>query len=101
VAASNLVFQGHVNYSGGKSGRHPKALASFLSLGNRNIYHRTVVPIAVGDVFFFEASLKTADTAMTKANNAIITAKSIDLGSRPRLSKFLTMDRAPVTDASR
>jgi hypothetical protein len=54
--------------------------------------------MAVGDVLFCEASLKTADAAMTKANNAIIAAKSIDLGSRPRLSKFLFMDCAPVTD---
>jgi hypothetical protein len=68
---------------------------------NRGIYHRTVVWIAVGEPLFFEASLKTADAAMTKANKPIIAAKSIDLGSRPRLSTFLCMDRAPVTDASK
>jgi hypothetical protein len=32
--------------------------------------------------------LATADAAMTRANNAIIAAISIDLGSRRRLSKF-------------
>jgi hypothetical protein len=55
------------------------------------------VPIAVGDALSFEASLKTADAAMTRANNAIIAA--IDL-SRPRLSEFLCMNRAPAADAS-
>jgi hypothetical protein len=37
---------------------------------------------------------------MTRANNAIIAAISIDLGSRPRLSEFLCMNRAPAADAS-
>jgi hypothetical protein len=73
----------------------------FRTFESRSTYHRTVVPMAVGDMLFCEASLKTADAAMTKANNAIIAAKSIDLGSRPRLSKFLFMDCAPLTDASR
>jgi hypothetical protein len=56
--------------------------------------------IAVGEALSFAASLKTTDAAMAKANNAIIAAKSIDLGSRPRLSKLLRMVHAPVTDAS-
>jgi hypothetical protein len=73
---------------------------SFRTFENRSLYHRTVVPIAVGDVLSFEASLKTADAAMTRANNAIIAAISIDLGSRRRLSEFLCMNRAPAADAS-
>jgi hypothetical protein len=72
----------------------------FRTFENRSTYHRTVVPIAVGDVLSFEASLKTADAAMTRANNAIIAAISIDFGSRRRLSEFLCMNRAPAADAS-
>jgi hypothetical protein len=56
--------------------------------------------IAVGEALSFAASLKTTDAAMTKANNPMIAAKSIDLRSRLRLSKLLRMDRAPVTNAS-
>jgi hypothetical protein len=72
----------------------------FPTFENCSTHHRTVVPIAVGDVLSFEASLKTADAAMTRANNAIIAAISIDLGSRWRLSEFLCMNRAPAADAS-
>jgi hypothetical protein len=78
----------------GKGGRHPATTRPrwhrFRTFENRSTYyHRTVVPIAVGEVLSFEASLKTADAAMTTANNAIIAAISIDLGSRRRLSEFL------------
>jgi hypothetical protein len=79
---------------------YTKALASLRNVGNRSTYHRTVTPMAVGDVLFCEASLKTADAAITKASNATIAAKSIDLRSLQRLSKLLSMERAPVTDAS-
>jgi hypothetical protein len=88
----------------GKGGRHPATPRPrrhrFRTFENRSTYHRTVVPIAVGDVLSFEASLKTADAAMTRANNAIIAAISMDLGSRRRLSEFLCMTRAPAADAS-
>ena len=63
--------------------RRTVALSSLPNVENRT-YHRTVVWIAVGEALFLEASLKTADAAMTKANNPIIAAKSIDLGSRLR-----------------
>jgi hypothetical protein len=66
---------------------YTKALASLRNVGNRSTYHRTVMPMAVGDVLFCEASLKTADAAITKASNATIAAKSIDLRSLQRLSK--------------
>ena len=82
-----------------QASRYGKTLSS-PNVENRCAYHRTVVWIAVGEALSFAASLKTTDAAMTKANNAIIAAKSIDLGSRPRLSKLLRMVHAPVTDAS-
>jgi hypothetical protein len=100
----NFVFQSHVKYPAAKAGPHPAAPRPrwyrFRRFENRSTYHRTVVSIAVGDVLFFEASLKTAGAAMTRANNAIIAAISIDLGSRRRLSEFLCMTRAPAADAS-
>jgi hypothetical protein len=89
--------------SWGKRRRHPatpRPRWHRFRIENRSTHHRTVVPIAVGDVLSFETSLKTADAAMTRANNAIIAAISIDLGSRRRLSELLCMNRTPAADAS-
>jgi hypothetical protein len=101
LAPPNLASQSRVSYLAAKPAgiRLNQGLAGIAS-ENRSTYHRTVVPIAFGDVLSFEASLKTADAAMTRANNAIIAAISIDLGSRRRLSEFLCMNRAPAADAS-
>jgi hypothetical protein len=75
--------------------------AGVASKRNKLHYHRTVVPIAVGDALFWAASFKTTDAVKTKATNPEIAANPINRGSRPRLSKFFSVDRAPATDASR